>query len=115
MAFTIASIASRLISVSSEHHRVSRACRSISNGSQRGTAADWKNALKLYYSTDLSPRVAAAVARHLKSPVEFVRASPRGPRYQEAFRRIPDSADEMLGFPKARRALSRTGAFDKKN
>jgi hypothetical protein len=44
--------------------------------------------LKLYYSTNLNPRVAVAVARHLKSPVEFVRASPRDPRYEEAFRPI---------------------------
>jgi hypothetical protein len=41
--------------------------------------------LKLYYSTNLNPRVAVAVARHLKSPVEFVRASPRDPRCEEAF------------------------------
>jgi glutathione S-transferase len=44
--------------------------------------------LKLYYSTNLNPRVAVAVARHLKSPVKFVRASPRDPRYEEAFRPI---------------------------
>jgi hypothetical protein len=44
--------------------------------------------LKLYYSTNLNPRVAVAVARHLKSPVEFVRASPRDPRYEQAFRPI---------------------------
>ena len=44
--------------------------------------------MKLYYSTNLNPRVAVAVARHLKSPVEFVRASPRDPRYEEAFRPI---------------------------
>ena len=47
--------------------------------------------LKLYYSTNLNPRVAVAVARHLKSPVEFVRASPRDPRYEEAFRPINPS------------------------
>ena len=44
--------------------------------------------MKLYYSTNLNPRVAVAVARHLKSPVKFVRASPRDPRYEEAFRPI---------------------------
>jgi hypothetical protein len=44
--------------------------------------------LKLYYSTNLNPRLAVAVARHLKSPVEFIRASPRDPRYEEAFRPI---------------------------
>jgi len=44
--------------------------------------------VKLYYSTNLNPRVAVAVARHLKSPVEYIRASPRGPRYEDAFRPI---------------------------
>ncbi|THD45148.1 MAG: glutathione S-transferase family protein [Bradyrhizobium sp.] len=44
--------------------------------------------MKLYYSTNLNPRVAVAVARHLKSPVEFIRASPRDPRNEEAFRPI---------------------------
>jgi glutathione S-transferase len=42
----------------------------------------------LYYSTNLNPRVAVAVARHLKSPVEFIRASPRDPRFEDAFRSI---------------------------
>jgi glutathione S-transferase len=44
--------------------------------------------MKLYYSTNLNPRVAVAVARHLKSPVEFIRASPRSPREEDAFRPI---------------------------
>ena len=44
--------------------------------------------MKLYYSTNLNPRVAVAAARHLKSPVEFIRASPRDPRHEEAFRPI---------------------------
>jgi len=44
--------------------------------------------MKLYYSKNLNPRVAVAVARHLNSPVEFVRASPRNPANEEAFRRI---------------------------
>jgi len=43
---------------------------------------------KLYYSTNLNPRVAVAVARHLRSPVEYIAASPRDPRYEEAFRPI---------------------------
>jgi glutathione S-transferase len=42
----------------------------------------------LYYSTNLNPRVAVAVARHLKSPVDFIKASPRDPRYEDAFRPI---------------------------
>jgi glutathione S-transferase len=44
--------------------------------------------MKLYYSRNLNPRVAVAVARHLHSPVEFIRASPRDPANEEAFRRI---------------------------
>ena len=44
--------------------------------------------LKLYYSTNLNPRVAVAVARHLNSPVEFIRVSPRDPRQEDAFRVI---------------------------
>jgi glutathione S-transferase len=44
--------------------------------------------VKLYYSRNLNPRVAVAVARHLESPVEFIRASPRDPRNEEAFRLI---------------------------
>jgi glutathione S-transferase len=41
-----------------------------------------------YYSTNLNPRVAVAVARYLNSPVDFVRASPRDPRNEDAFRPI---------------------------
>jgi len=45
--------------------------------------------MKLYYSKNLNPRVAVAVAKLLASPVEFVRASPRGPKAdEEAFRSI---------------------------
>ena len=44
--------------------------------------------MKLYYSPNLNPRVAVAVARHLRSPVEFIRASPRHPDHEEAFRPI---------------------------
>jgi len=44
--------------------------------------------MKLYYSRNLNPRVAVAVARHLGSPVEYVRASPRHPDHEEAFRPI---------------------------
>jgi glutathione S-transferase len=42
--------------------------------------------MKLYYSPNLNPRIAVAVAKHLGSPVEFVRASPRHPDHEEAFR-----------------------------
>ena len=44
--------------------------------------------MKLYYSRNLNPRVAVAVARHLQSAVEFIRASPRDPAHQDAFRPI---------------------------
>ncbi len=44
--------------------------------------------MKLYYSRNLNPRVAVAVARHLKSPVEFIWASPRDPANEEGFRLI---------------------------
>lgn len=42
--------------------------------------------MKLYYSPNLNPRVAVAVARHLNSPVEYIRASPRDPRHENGFR-----------------------------
>jgi glutathione S-transferase len=48
--------------------------------------------MKLYYSHNLNPRVAVAVARHLKSPVEYVRARPRHPDNTEAFRAINPNA-----------------------
>jgi glutathione S-transferase len=44
--------------------------------------------MKLYYSKNLNPRVAVAVARHLQSPVEYVLASPRHQDHEEAFRAI---------------------------
>ncbi len=44
--------------------------------------------MKLYYSPNLNPRVAVAVARHLNSPVQFVAASPMHPDHREAFRPI---------------------------
>ena len=44
--------------------------------------------MKLYYSENLNPRVAVAVARYLNSPLEFIRASPRDPDEEEAFRTI---------------------------
>lgn len=44
--------------------------------------------MKLYYSRNLNPRVAVAVARHLNSPVEYVRADPRDPKNRDGFRSI---------------------------
>ena len=44
--------------------------------------------MKLYYSRNLNPRVAVAVARHLKSPLEFIFASPRDPANELAFRNL---------------------------
>ena len=44
--------------------------------------------MKLYYSQNLNPRVAVAAARYLDAPVEYVRASPRHPEHQAAFRAI---------------------------
>ena len=41
--------------------------------------------MKLYYSRNMNPRVAVAVARHLNSPVEFVRANPRAPGQKEKY------------------------------
>jgi glutathione S-transferase len=48
--------------------------------------------MKLYYSRNLNPRVAVAVARYLKSPVEYVLASPRHPANVESFRAINPNA-----------------------
>jgi len=44
--------------------------------------------MKLYYSHNLNPRVAVAVARHLGSPVEYVRARPFHPAQIEGFRKL---------------------------
>jgi glutathione S-transferase len=44
--------------------------------------------VKLYYSQNLNPRVAVAVARHLGSPVQYIRASPRSPQQEGSFRSI---------------------------
>jgi glutathione S-transferase len=48
--------------------------------------------MKLFYSHNLNPRVAVAVAKYLKSPVEYVRVSPRHPGQIEAFRKINPNA-----------------------
>ena len=44
--------------------------------------------MKLYYSRNLNPRVAVAVAKHLVSPVDYVAASPMHPDNRDAFRPI---------------------------
>jgi glutathione S-transferase len=44
--------------------------------------------MKIYYSHNLNPRVAVAVARYLESPVEFVRARPFHPAQIESFRKM---------------------------
>jgi glutathione S-transferase len=44
--------------------------------------------MKLYYSPNLNPRVAVAVARHLGSPVDYIAASPMHPDHRDAFRAI---------------------------
>ena len=48
--------------------------------------------MKLYYSKNLNPRVAVAVARYLHSDVDFVRANPRAPDQEPAFRAINPNA-----------------------
>lgn len=48
--------------------------------------------MKLYYSHNLNPRVAVAVARHLKSPVDFVRISPRAPGQREKYQPLNPNA-----------------------
>jgi glutathione S-transferase len=52
-----------------------------------GAIESWDDAMKLYYSRNLNPRVAVAVARYLKSPFEFIRADPMGVE-KERFRPI---------------------------
>ena len=48
--------------------------------------------MKLYYSRNLNPRVAVAAARYLGSPVEYVKASPRHPDHESAFRALNPNA-----------------------
>ena len=48
--------------------------------------------MKLFYSHNLNPRVAVAVARYLESPVEYIRVSPRHPDQIGAFREINPNA-----------------------
>lgn len=44
--------------------------------------------MKLYYSTNLNPRVAVAVAKYLKSPVEFIKANPFSPVEKDEFLKL---------------------------
>ncbi|CAN91348.1 MULTISPECIES: glutathione S-transferase family protein [Sorangium] len=44
--------------------------------------------MKLYFSRNLNPRVAVAVARHLAAPVDYVHAAPLDPSQQEKFRAL---------------------------
>lgn len=48
--------------------------------------------MKLYYSPNLNPRVAVAVAKYLEAPVEFVRADPQNPANTEAFKPLNPNA-----------------------
>ena len=54
---------------------------------QSGPEAD-EYMMKLYYSHNLNPRVAVAVARYLEAPVQYIRARPFHPAHMEAFRKI---------------------------
>lgn len=66
--------------------------------------------MKLYYSPNLNPRVAVAVARHLGSPVELIAASPRTPASEPAFRAInPNTLVPVLVEPE--RVLWETDAI----
>ena len=44
--------------------------------------------MKLYYSHNSNPRLAVAVARHVRAPVELVRAAPFAPDQIEFFRKL---------------------------
>ena len=46
----------------------------------------------LHYTHHLNPRVAVAVARHLKAPVSYVRSSPRDPKHEAEFRALNPNA-----------------------
>lgn len=48
--------------------------------------------MKLYYSHNLNPRVAVAVAKYLQSPVAYERAAPRNPANTEGFRALNPNA-----------------------
>ena len=44
--------------------------------------------MKLYYTHNLNPRVAVAVAKYLASPVDYIKSQPRHPAHEDAFRPI---------------------------
>lgn len=44
--------------------------------------------MKLYFSRNLNPRVAVAVARHLQAPVQLIHAAPLDPAQLEKFRAL---------------------------
>lgn len=67
--------------------------------------------MKLYYSPNLNPRVAVAVAKHLKSQVEFIRASPRHPDHEEAFRPLNPNTLVPVLVEEGRRPLWETDAI----
>ena len=48
--------------------------------------------MKLYYSKNSNPRLAVAVARYLKSPVEFVAADPQHPAHKKVFKALNPNA-----------------------
>lgn len=50
----------------------------------------------LYYTHNINPRVAVAVARHLKSPVELVRYEPMGADHQAFLPLNPNSLAPLL-------------------
>ena len=73
--------------------------------------------MKLYYSENLNPRVAVAVARHLESPVEFISASPRRPDLEDAFRlwrfRHVTTVERVIGFKRGTGGTSGVGYLRK--
>lgn len=44
--------------------------------------------MQLYFSRNLNPRVAVAVARHLQAPVQLIHAAPLHPEQQQRFRAL---------------------------
>jgi glutathione S-transferase len=66
--------------------------------------------MKLYYSKNLNPRVAVAVARYLKSPLEYILASPRHPNNVETFRPLNPNALVPI-LVEGQRALWETDAI----
>jgi len=67
--------------------------------------------MKLYYSHNLNPRVAVAVARHLCSPVEYIRARPFHPAEIEAFRKLNPNTRVPVLVEEGGRSLWETDAI----